>query len=104
MRCLGCQNLKGANELTPVIEGLQFKAPMVYPFLAKNNLVLKQQLIKNNIYVATYWTNVIGWLEKSDTNEERWQRELLPLPIDQRITKDGIEIIANQVLDFIDGK
>ena len=53
-------------------------APMVYPLLIKQG-GLREKLIKNNIYVAQYWSPV-----NSDSLESELQQYLLPLPIDQR--------------------
>lgn len=54
--------------------------PMVYPYLT-NDTTLRQRLIANYIYVAIYWPNV----EKDGSFEDILRKELLPLPIDQRI-------------------
>lgn len=58
--------------------------PMVYPFLTKN-LKLKQKLINKNVYVATYWPNVIDWTT-NDTFEYKYTQQIIHLPIDQRYT------------------
>ncbi|MGM9831105.1 MAG: hypothetical protein ACI3Z5_03695 [Paludibacteraceae bacterium] len=54
--------------------------PMVYPYLT-DDTTLRQCLIANRIYVATYWPNV----EKAGSFEDILRKELLPLPTDQRI-------------------
>lgn len=59
--------------------------PMVYPLLI-NNTDIRQQLIKKKIFVATYWPNVLEWVEK-DSLEAKFTNNLLPLPIDQRYGK-----------------
>ena len=71
------QYLKNANELTIDLD--KDDIPMVYPYLVKNGKDLKQKLIKNNIFVATYWnaTNL-------NDIEQDFQDNLVPLPIDQR--------------------
>lgn len=51
--------------------------PMVYPYLT-DDVTLRQRLIDNRIYVATYWPNIENWL-----------------------TENGIEIfLANQLIPF----
>ena len=52
--------------------------PMIYPYLIKDE-TLRQKLIKNKIYVATYWNPM-----PDDYQEGLFQKYLLPLPIDQR--------------------
>lgn len=54
---------------------------MVYPLLPKEITNLRQRLIANCIYVATYWPNVA----KAGSLEDILRKKLLPLPIDQRI-------------------
>lgn len=53
--------------------------PMVYPYVTDDS-TLRQRLISNRIYVATYWSNV----EKDGSFEDILRKELLPLPTDQR--------------------
>lgn len=70
----------------------QDDVPMVYPYLTEN-LTLKQRLIANRIFVATYWPNV-------DANcdfEAKLKTNLLPLPIDQRYG----EIDMKRITDII---
>ena len=53
---------------------------MVYPFLIKGKgRTLKQQLIANKIYVATYWSG-----QKEMGLGRALEEDLVPLPIDQR--------------------
>ncbi len=56
--------------------------PMVYPYLT-NDIALKQKLIANKIFVATYWPNVMDWTKEEDL-EYKLTNNLLLLPIDQR--------------------
>ena len=65
--------------------------PMVYPYLT-DYTTLRQRLISNRIYVATYWPNVREWCEKD--LERKLTTQILPLPLDQRINIEKIiEII-----------
>ena len=56
--------------------------PMVYPFLTTDQQ-LRQRLIDNKVYIATYWPNVLDWCN-NDSTEYTLTTQLLPLPIDQR--------------------
>ena len=56
--------------------------PMVYPFLT-DDPKLRQHLIASKIYVATYWPELKGRVEKTSV-ESKLAEYLLPLPIDQR--------------------
>lgn len=62
--------------------------PMVYPYLT-NDVELKARLIKNKIFVATYWSNVMIWA-KEESLEYKLTNNLLPLPIDQRYEMSGV--------------
>ena len=67
--------------------------PMVYPYLT-NDIALKQKLIANKIFVATYWPNVFEWTKENDF-EYNLAKLLLPLPIDQRNEKERIKHMIN---------
>lgn len=60
--------------------------PMVYPFLS-NNETLKQRLVDNEVFVATYWPNVREWAILGMLEYEL-AKKLIPLPIDQRYGND----------------
>lgn len=69
--------------------------PLVYPYLSDDNS-LKQRLIENKVFVATYWPNVREW-----TTEEMLERKLtdnlIPVPCDQRYDSDAM----NQIITII---
>jgi hypothetical protein len=73
--------------------------PLVYPFWNRDKN-LRQHLIKNKIYTATYWTNVKQWSHR-DSLEWKLTDEVLYLPIDQRYGKIEIEIIINLIKEKI---
>ena len=62
--------------------------PMVYPFLTIDQQ-LRHRLIDNKVYVATYWPNVLDWVN-TDSTEYTLAAQLLPLPIDQRYGEDDL--------------
>jgi hypothetical protein len=66
--------------------------PMVYPFRTTDP-DLRERLISNRVFVATYWPNVSG--ENEDTGFERSLAEqIIPLPIDQRYTEEDLSRIV----------
>ncbi len=71
--------------------------PMVYPFWNRNK-ELRQHLINNKVYTATYWPNVKEWVE-SNSLEYRLTDEVIYFPIDQRYGKKEMELIGKMVLD-----
>jgi len=62
--------------------------PMVYPLLTEN-YHLRKKLIKNKIYIPTYWPNVFSWTNKN-MFEYTLTQQILPLPIDQRYNKEDL--------------
>lgn len=66
--------------------------PMVYPFLS-GDIKLREKLIENNVFVATYWQNVKDWCDYSSL-EFSFVDCLLPLPIDQRYNIDDMSRIV----------
>lgn len=73
-------------------------APMVYPYLSDKE-GLRDYLIKNKIYVATYWPNVLQWTEKNSI-EFYLTKHLIPLPIDQRYGKKEMNYIIKTIIDY----
>lgn len=61
----------------------QDAVPMVYPYWVENGAHLRQRLISNRVFVATYWPNVLEWSTPGSLEHEL-AANLLALPIDQR--------------------
>lgn len=84
--------LSESNELLlPDIES--YACPMVYPYLT-SNYELRQELISNKIYVATYWPNVLEWCSPEKV-ECYLTNDLIPIPIDQRYGEDDMNRIIS---------
>jgi hypothetical protein len=69
---------------------------MAYPYLSSNGEKIKQNLIKNKIYIATYWPDV----EKkapADSFENYLVKHLVPIPIDQRYREEELKFVLNLV-------
>ena len=67
--------------------------PMVYPYLT-DDCSLKQKLIENKIFVATYWPNVLDWCKEQDWEYQLTQRTCF-LPVDQRYGEKEMKRILN---------
>ena len=67
--------------------------PMIYPYMT-NDSSLKQKLIDNKIFVATYWPNVVDWAA-SNALEVEFANCLICIPIDQRCEKEDMRRILN---------
>jgi hypothetical protein len=72
-----------------------FTCPMVYPFLT-NNKNIRSKLIKEKVFVATYWPNIFEWSKPSEV-EYKLAESILPLPIDQRYGQVEMERIAELI-------
>ncbi len=71
--------------------------PMVYPYLGAEE-GLRSRLIKERIYVAQYWPEV-GAIADANSVEYRYAAELVPLPIDQRLSVPDLDIIIKAIKD-----
>ena len=90
------------NELKEInlLENIDIKStPFIYPFIT-NDLQLRGKLIKNKIYIAKYWSEVLG--RDSISNVEiDFVNKLIPLPIDQRYDFDDMYRILKIIKDNI---
>lgn len=73
------------------------KAPLCYPFLIENGSVLKDDLIRNKIFIPTYWKSVLDLVPK-ESIEYDIANNLIPLPIDQRYDMNEMQIIINLIM------
>lgn len=71
------------------LESLElFAVPMVYPYMTDDES-LRQRLIDSKVFVPTYWANVNEWCE-CETGEYQLSKSIIPMPIDQRYTKEDL--------------
>jgi len=73
--------LQDKNELD--INLKEGDVPMVYPLKIENAEMLKQKLLSQKIYCATYWPNVLEWCNE-EKNAYKLTEQIIALPIDQR--------------------
>ena len=84
--------LSDRNELDINIS--EIDPPMVYPLLIKNGGSIREKLIKNKIFVASYWQNILPYIPDG-AHEKYLIDNIVPLPIDQRITAEDLKTILN---------
>lgn len=77
------ENLGDMNQLICAEKYLNSICPMIYPLMTSRSAELRQKLIGNKIFVATYWPNVSEWCKEGAVENELCS-EIVPLPIDQR--------------------
>jgi len=73
--------------------------PSFYPYMVDNADALRKRLIEQDVFVATYWPNVL-----SEHSAENWEcgsnveqnivRNAIPLPIDHRYNLDDMQRIV----------
>lgn len=85
----------GKTNLFKVPLKSSFTCPMVYPYLTDDR-GLRQKLIDNKVFVATYWPNVSDWASE-DMLERRLTEMLIPIPCDQRYGIEEMKAIINLV-------
>lgn len=69
--------------------------PHCYPYLPANP-VQKNNFIKNKIYIATYWPDVLSRVKKNSF-EATLVSQCLPIPCDQRYNESHL----NRILDLV---
>lgn len=67
--------------------------PMVYPYFIENGEQKKKELIKNRIYVATYWPNVLEWCKFSDCIELSCSKDTIFFPLLMENIIEKLEVI-----------
>ena len=72
--------LAAVNDL--VFDSGVIDGPMVYPLVIKNSAV-RETLIANKVYIATYWPNVLQWTTRM-MYEHYLTTNLVALPLDHR--------------------
>lgn len=81
--------LKTSNQLSISLSSMS--VPMVYPYLCRDEN-LREKLISEKVFVATYWPNVLTWCNEEDI-EYGFTKYLLPIPCDQRYKQDDLKKI-----------
>jgi len=87
--------LKNTNKL--IIDNFAVGIPMVYPYWT-NDLLLRERLLKNKIFTAKYWKNVLEFTD-SESIEYKMTNEIVYLPIDQRYNEEDLDRIVKIVFD-----
>ena len=82
--------LKPVNKLN--INYLENTVPLCYPLYIKNGNIVRNELIKNRIYIPKFWPN----LEKYKASN-KLVGNIVALPIDQRYNEDDMKIILSKL-------
>ena len=87
------QILSATNQLQLPLE--DYDVPMVYPYLTDDN-TLKERLIAEKIFVATYWSNIFEWCKPRDWEYTLAERTVF-LPVDQRYGREDMKRIIELI-------
>jgi hypothetical protein len=88
------EKLDGVNDFSKSWNGKQ--VPLCYPFVrSKKNKVLREKLLQANIFCPLYWPNVFA--DNDDSGAFEFEKNIIPLPIDQRYGREEMEIIIKIV-------
>jgi len=86
------QSFKSINKLNlEIAEG-----PHFYPLYIENGAEIKKKLVKEGIFIANFWPNVFDNPNTSEI-EQNLVKNVLPLPIDSRYSKEDISNIISKV-------
>ena len=88
------QNLKGNNKLTLDIP----VGAYTYPFYSDNSKALRDKLIQKKVYVPLLWPNV---LQSEDRLAAEYAETILPLPVDQRLTEQDLQLFINIIQEEV---
>jgi hypothetical protein len=88
--------LKDTNGLSDAISAGRFFTPMIYPYLISGGAKLREQLRKNGIYTAVYWSGM--HLNTKNRFEKYLYENLVALPMDQRYNNLDMDNILKRIL------
>lgn len=77
-----------------------FECPMVCPYLSKNPN-LKKRLLDNDIFIATYWPNILN-TKNLESIEYKLAKNLVAIPIDQRYNENDMKRIIAIIKEYHD--
>ncbi|MCI8482534.1 MAG: hypothetical protein HFJ27_05780 [Clostridia bacterium] len=92
------KNFKYLNYELKRINELQFRnirGAFIYPLYVKNALELREDLIKNKIYIPILWPNVIK--TNKDNIAYEYATKILPIPCDQRYSIEEMKKIVRMI-------
>ncbi|WP_264548110.1 hypothetical protein [Flavobacterium sp. N2820] len=89
------ETLGNVNKLS--LHFLTTEVPMVYPFWSED-VNLRNRLLENKIYTASYWPNVKQCCKDGDL-EYQFVNEIVYLPVDQRYSNYEMELIIKTILN-----
>lgn len=89
-----------AKSLKNALPYKSVNGPFCYPFYDERGMELKRWMIQHNIFVPTYWPNVLSCADTDQTARD-FAENIVPIPCDQRYSKKDMEHIIKIIMKFI---
>jgi len=88
------EELGGVNEFNKSWDGIQ--VPLCYPFIHRGKTQeLREKLLKAKVFCPLYWPNVFA--DVADAGAFEFEKNIIPLPIDQRYGREEMEVMIKIV-------
>ncbi|EOH93792.1 hypothetical protein [Enterococcus pallens] len=97
------QNMTVLSRELQAVNGLHYReveGAFSYPLLVENGARIRKELAAKRIYLPTLWPNVIKTQAKSSW-AYFYAQNILPLPCDQRYTKEDMIYLVKQLQPFL---
>ena len=87
------ENLNKLTLITP-------NAPFSYPLYVKDGIKIRKKLAEKKIFIPTLWPNVLNDVNENSI-EYQYTANILPLPCDQRYSKEDMEYMVKEIYECI---
>lgn len=89
---------KNQNQFAAI--DIQEGVPMMYPLLLSKS-INRPALYNQDIFIPTFWEEVLTGAEAGFDIEKKITQQLLPLPIDHRYSIEDMERVANAIQSIV---
>ena len=83
-----------------ILKCKRIKGPYCYPLMLENAREIREKLISNKIFIPILWPNCLS-VEEKNKSSYNFASKILPLPCDQRYTRQDMKIIVNYIKEEI---
>ena len=74
----------------------------MYPLWIADGDRVRKRLLEQKIYIPTLWPDVLEQCRESDP-EYGMAENILPLPVDQRYSREDMEYMAERLFQVLEG-
>lgn len=100
------ENYTVLNSILEDLNKKQFTMPngsFCYPLMCHNAQSIRKQLVGQQIYIPTLWPNVLKDCDQ-ESREYQYARDILPIPCDQRYSKEDMVYLANIIREALEAE